>query len=405
MKRNDLILLCILFLIAFGLRFYDLSYPSFRWMDEYAHVPAATHYWSDGQSEPDFWEHPPLRHILLYGFIEFFGDNPYGWRLRNVLFGAMAAVLTFLFACYVSDSRKTGLLAGLLIATDPLHIVMSRYTYEEIYGGVFFLAAIVLYVRHRHRSILFVLSAIFMGCALATKWYYVPCWFLIYILGMRDNNYRTFKTMLFITCIWILIPLSIYLLSYYPWFGRGYSIGEFLEMVINAYFSLQSLTTHTYEFGMIFLSHTSALEWFTIPIVVGQGTYLNGGIGEFILYMNNFPIWICTIPALIFTTVIAFRRKKMALALPALFFFASYSLFVIVKRPAFLYSAIPLLPFAFTAIAYAVSQASARYSIRFYYVCLAVVITWNMYLYPLVTAKKVPMAPYRYFINKDIKLL
>ena len=34
-------------------------------------------------------------------------------------------------------------MAGLFLATDPLHIVLSRFTFEEVYGGVFFLADLV----------------------------------------------------------------------------------------------------------------------------------------------------------------------------------------------------------------------------------------------------------------------
>jgi dolichyl-phosphate-mannose-protein mannosyltransferase len=75
MKRNELVLLFLLFLFAFCLRFYDLSYPDFQWMDEKIHAPAATNYWDTGHFEPDNWMHPPLKYIILSGFIRLFGDN------------------------------------------------------------------------------------------------------------------------------------------------------------------------------------------------------------------------------------------------------------------------------------------------------------------------------------------
>lgn len=400
MKRNELILICLLFLIAFGLRFYDLSYPAFKWGDEQAHVPAATNYLNNGQFEPDNWEHPPLRHVMLYGFLQLFGDNPYGWRLRNILFGAVAAVMTYLLAREVSGSRKTALLAGLLLATDPLHIVLSRYTFEEIYGGAFFLAAIVLYVRHKQRSSWFILSALFMGCALATKWYYAPCWLLICLLALINNkNYRNTKLTIFITSTYLLIPISVFIGSYYLWFGRGYAFQEFIEFILNAYHSLQTYRPESYNSSMLFLSHTSALEWFIRPVMVGQGTYLDADRGEFIIYMNSLPIWILTIPAMIGMVVRASRKNSLTIALPCLLFCATYGLFLFVKRPAFIYSAAPLLPFAFTAIAHGVSQLAARYGARLYYVILAVMLAWNLYLYPLATAKKVPLTPYRYLLN------
>jgi len=146
MKRTDLVLLCIVFLLAFALRFYDVASPAIPYMDESGHVPAATNYWDKGQFELDRWEHPPLRHTLLYGFLQVFGNNPYGWRMRNVLFGSVTAVLVYLFAFAITPGRKTALLAGLLIATDPLHVVLSRHTFCEVYGTAFFVLAIVLYV-------------------------------------------------------------------------------------------------------------------------------------------------------------------------------------------------------------------------------------------------------------------
>jgi dolichyl-phosphate-mannose-protein mannosyltransferase len=400
MKKYEIIVPFMLFLLAFGLRFYDFSYPDFKWMDETGHVPAAMNYWNNGQFEPDNWEHPPLRHIILYGFLQVFGDNPAGWRMRNILFGALAAALTYLFAREVSGSRETSLMAGLLLATDPLHVVLSRYTFCEVYGGAFFLAAVVLYLKHNRRSSWLMSSAFFMGFALATKWNYVPGWLLLLLLALYESdNYRNFRTALFITSTYLLIPLGVYIISYYPWFGRGYSPGEFIEFVANIYHSFQLYQPHSYDPGLVFLSHTSAWEWFVRPIVVGQGTYIGANRGEFILFVNNLPIWILTIPSLIGAGILAVRRRSRTIALPALFFCASYMLFLFVRRPAFLYSVTPLLPFAFTGIAYGISQLAVRFGTRVYYVFLAAILSWNLYLYPLVTAKQVEVASYSFILN------
>ncbi|HSN16123.1 MAG TPA: glycosyltransferase family 39 protein, partial [Anaeromyxobacteraceae bacterium] len=121
MDRRDLIAILLLFALAFGLRFSGVTDPPSRWGDEQEHVPAATHYWSQGHFDPNLWEHPPLRHLLLYGFLQLFGDNPYGWRMRNVLFGALAAVLVYLLARSTGGPRLAAGVAGLLMATDPLH--------------------------------------------------------------------------------------------------------------------------------------------------------------------------------------------------------------------------------------------------------------------------------------------
>lgn len=395
-------LVAIVFLLAFGLRVYDLAYPPFLWEDEASHVAAATRYWSDGQFLPDYWEHPPLRHLLLRGFLAAFGDGPYGWRLRNVLFGAAAAALTCLFALEVGGSRRAAALAGVLLATDPLHVVMSRYTWEEIYGGAFFLASLLLHLTHRRRSHRLVLAALLMGCALATKWYYVPCWLVVGGLALwQDGTWRSPRDVAFVTCTWLLVPPGVYTLAYWPWFARGYTFPELVEQTLNGYHSLQALTVRSYPAGMRFLAHQSSLEWFTGWIVEGHGALLGGGRGEFQLYMSDGPVWLLALPALVGLAALAWRRRQPALALPALFFFSTWSLFLFVDRPAFLYSAVPLLPFAFTAVAIALVRLGDRLSPRAWIAVLAVALAWGLFLYPVATAKKVPLGPYRFLLQRE----
>lgn len=402
MRARTALLALGLFVLAFGLRVYDLAYPPFLWEDEASHVAAASHYWSAGQFLPDYWEHPPLRHLLLRGFLEVFGDGPYGWRLRNVLFGALAAALTGLFARAVSGSGRAGLLAGVLLATDPLHVVMSRYTWEEIYGGAFFLASLLLFQTRRRRSHRLVLAALLMGCALATKWYYVPCWLLVWGLALwQDRTWRSPRDAAFVTCTWLLLPLGVYLLAYWPWFGRGYGVLELVEQTVNAYHSLQALTVRSYPAGMRFLAHTSSLEWFTGWIVEGHGALLEGGRGEFQLYMSDGPVWLLTLPAMAVLLALAWGRRRPALAAPALFFFSSWALFLFVDRPAFVYSAVPLLPFAFTAVATALVLLADRLSRRAWLGVLAVALAWGLFLYPVATAKKVPLGPYRFLLQRE----
>lgn len=406
MNKRNIILLTFVFFVAFSLRIYDCTNPAYTFIDEAPIAQAAVNYWHNGQFEPAHWEHPPLKQIIPYIFLNLLGDNPYGWRIPTILFGSAAAALTYLFALGISESRKTAFMAGMLIATDPLHIMLSRHAFEEIYCSAFFLAALVLFVWHKQRSSWLMLSAFFVGCAMATKWYYFPAWFLLFILALYENkNYRAPASVIFITCTYLLIPLSVYTLIFFSWFGRGYSFIEFIEFITNVFTSMQQYTLENYMTDMIFITHSSAREWFTGSIVVGEGHYWGTGKGTFILGTNNLPIWILTIPSVIALFITAVIKKSLKIALPALFFCCSYMLYMFVNRPAFLYSAIPLLAFAFTAIAYTISQLGERYGNRIYFGALAIILTWNMYLYPLVTHKMVNVAPYRFILkSKDIMI-
>jgi dolichyl-phosphate-mannose-protein mannosyltransferase len=402
MKKTDYFLLGGVVLAALLFRLYDFSYPPHLWGDEVAHVPAATNYWLNGQFLPDNWEHPPFRHLIEYVFLQLFGDNPAGWRMRNILFGSVAAALTFIFAHQTTQSRTTALLAGLFLATDPLHIVLSRYTFDEVYGGVFFLTALVLYLKSQQRSSIFILSAFFMGCALATKWYFVPCWLFVCLLALYDS-YTTGQrgAVAFILTTYLLIPISIYIFSFYNWFGRGYTFTELFEFIVNAYSSLQNYRAHNYNSGLLFLGHTSPSEWFIRPIILGKGTYHDQNSGEFIVYANSLPIWGLTVPAMIGLGIISLKQRCLRLAMPVLFFCVTYGLYLFVRRPAFLYSSSILLPFAFTAIAYGLAHLAERYGAKLFFAIAAALLAWNLYLYPFVTAKKIPVELYRYLITSS----
>ena len=406
MNRHNLILLCLVFFVAFSLRFYDCTNPPTPFIDEAPIIQAGANYWHNGQFEPAHWEHPPLKQLLTYIFFHLLGDNPYGWRVPTILFGSVTAALTFLFALGTSGSRKTAFMAGILMAIFPLHITLSRHAFEEIYSTAFFLAAVVLFVWHRQRSSWLMFSAFFVGCAMSTKWYFFPAWFVLFLLALYEqDNFRKPASAAFITCSYTLIPFSVYTLVFYKWFGRGYSLTEFIEFITNVFTSMQQYTVANYNTGLIFISHLSAGEWFTRPITVGEGRYFTNGTGEFILCSNNLPLLIFTIPAMAILLVTAVRAKSLKPAIPALLFCSSYMLYLFVKRPAFLYSVTPLLAYSFTAIASAISQLADRYGARVYYGALTVIIAWNIYLYPLATHKVVPIALYRFILeNKAIMI-
>jgi dolichyl-phosphate-mannose-protein mannosyltransferase len=389
--------------LALGLRLYDLQNPRSRWLDEVPNVDAAVHYWEAGQFEPDTWEHPPLRNLTAFAFLAVFGDNPQGWRLRNVLAGTLAAALTWLLA-FQRGGGRPALLAGLLVATDPLHVVLSRFTFEEILGGTFFLGAVVVFAGRERRSGRLLVAAFLMGCALATKWYFLPGWVLGGLLLARDpESRRDVSTAAFVAAAWILVPLGVFLATYLPWFARGYRLGELPEFLANAYAHLRAMTAFSVtviDQREVFHHHMSAAEWFVRPIWLGEGRFAGGSHGQFIMYVGSFPAWGLVIPALAATLVQAARRREGALALPAAFFLATYAISLFASRPMMLYSAAPLLPFAFVAVALWITWLAQRVGPWLYGVALAGLVGWNLFLYPLVTAKWVPLAAYRWLLDR-----
>ena len=68
------------------------------------------------------------------------GDNPYGWRFLDVVFGALVVMLLYVFAKRVTGSTLFAAIAALLLTCDGMHFVQSRIATPE--GFVVFFATL-----------------------------------------------------------------------------------------------------------------------------------------------------------------------------------------------------------------------------------------------------------------------
>lgn len=134
-------ILFILFL-ALALRFIKLDQS--LWLDEAINVLAVK---SNSYLElitkysiGDF--HPPLYHIVLKTTVMFLGSSELIVRMPSVMFGVGAVYLTYLIGKELYD-KKTGIIAGILIATSPLHIYYSQEA--RMYSLAAFCATLSVY--------------------------------------------------------------------------------------------------------------------------------------------------------------------------------------------------------------------------------------------------------------------
>ncbi len=75
------------------------------------------------------------------------GDNPYGWRFLDVVFGALVVMLLYVFAKRVTGSTVFATIAALLLSFDGMHFVQSRIGTPE--GFVVFFATLAVYAFYR----------------------------------------------------------------------------------------------------------------------------------------------------------------------------------------------------------------------------------------------------------------
>src|SRR6266511_3192967 len=287
--------------------------------DEPMHVLNASEYAERGQLAPDHWYHPPLKHLVTYATIRIAGDNPYGWRSANVAFGAASVALSFLLADALLGSSVAALVAALLLAMDPLHLLLSRSTFEEIRAVFFVLLGQLLAVRYWRsgsRAALVLCGAAF-GAAVAFKTYTVVLLVaLAAALGTAAVRRRRPGELLDVVTALILVPFAVYLAAFAPWFHRGYGLGEWLVHQRWAFVEASTAAAERFDPMLLRLDHPAG--WFVRPL--GIAVPVPSPSTRFLLLSNDLPVWALVLPSLALALWDGVRERRWELlALPAAF--------------------------------------------------------------------------------------
>ena len=139
------------------------------------------------------WTHPPMAKLLIAGGILVAGDNPLGWRIASVVFGAAGAVVVYSLALSLTGSQAASVLAAGLLLMDGLYLVESRTGMSNLFVLVFTNAALLGFARaltlspERIGSPLLA-TGLFLGLGIATKWSSVALAGLIGVTRLLANG-------------------------------------------------------------------------------------------------------------------------------------------------------------------------------------------------------------------------
>ena len=78
------------------------------------------------KADPSFVVHPPFGKWVIASGEFLFGVTPFGWRFALAVLGTIAVLMTARIARRLTRSDLVGVVAGLLLALDGMHIVTSR---------------------------------------------------------------------------------------------------------------------------------------------------------------------------------------------------------------------------------------------------------------------------------------
>jgi dolichyl-phosphate-mannose-protein mannosyltransferase len=382
-KRRAVAAVVLVTTLAFGLRAVHLAGQPLIGDDASVGL-TAQQFTESGLPEPTMWNHPRLRDELVAASLGALGDTPWGLKAWSVLLGTLSATATMALLLVLSAGTAAATIAGLLVALDPLHLDFSRQAINDVYLAFFPVAAFAAAWRYRaaRRTRWLVLAGALFGLGLASKWNAAfPLAFTAAVLAVdalrRPAPARERASELgFLAAALALLPLAIYLITFLPWFGRGYSLAEWLRFHGAMAFET---ATHTGYAGTKRPGYAGevigAWRWFVQPIYYADvAPPQPGSEGAYVVGVANPLTWLAVWPAAAFTAWAAWKRRDGTAALLLALFAVAYLPFAAsLRRPIWTNSAVAVVPFAMALVGYGAARLrEARPRVTAAWLCAAV---------------------------------
>lgn len=342
-------LIAILFFSTL-IRLFSLGSPAGFVFDERYHVPAikliaegderAFEWWHQpiyGESNHD-WLHPPIAKYIQAEFFKLGMGSIASWRMGSVVFGLAGIVLVYVFTSLLTGNRLAGLLASLFLSLDGLWLVQSRVAMNDVFVSVFLLMVAIFYLLflQKQNKKYLVLTGLFLGISLATKW--TAAFFIIGLLFFElIKNYRAgrFKNIPLVIFSFLILPIFIYLLSYLPVFLQGKN----LNFISGLHKNILYYQTHR---NSIHPDQSGPLQWIVNQKPVWYWTdWQNRSIFAF----NNPLLVVFYGFGLVFALLSLIKGRRKIYLLPILFYALSFLPWIFSPRILFYYHYTPAIPF------------------------------------------------------------
>jgi len=316
---RDLRIALLLLVLAAVFRLPGLSYPSEEYFDEVYHAKTARQY-LEGEP-PTEWVHPPTAKLLIAVGVWLFGYTPGAWRLVPAIAGSLLAPVFYLFARRVQGSERAALLASVLLLADGVYLVQSRIAMTNIFAVLFQVAAAFALVRAALAERLSFASmsavGVFLGLAISTRWtsLWAGGFLLLVLLVVRgrplvDPRERPLarawvdrtRDVLLVALAFLVLPLSIYALSYVPWMRQGHTFREVVTLQRDIWSYHANLNA----------THPYFSRWWTWPWLYRPTWYFfkyEGVWTRGIVALGNPALWWASVPVTVWALVTGIRER------------------------------------------------------------------------------------------------
>jgi dolichyl-phosphate-mannose-protein mannosyltransferase len=350
------------------------------------------------------WTHPPLAKLIIAGGILVFGDEPLGWRIASVIFGAAGVAIAYSLAVSLTGSRAIGVAAASLLMLDGLYFVESRTGMSNLFYLVFTNSALLALSRAlaappRLVGPLLLATGACLGLAVSTKWSAVAligliglavAWRVVRLWQEAQRGHGAEKVaaearwrayLRWAPVALVLAPAAIYLAAYVHFFHSGYGWAELVELH-------RAMFAYHRNLGIV---HDYSSPWWEWPLATRPVWYFadEGRRGGSYVFANGNPLlyW-PMVPAVGWVAVEWWGRRPLALTVLAIGFFGQWLPWALSPRGTFVYHFLPSVPLGCVALAIVAVTACQRRGWQRWAAVgygLAVLATFAFF-YPLYTA-------------------
>ena len=307
--------------------------------------------------------HPPLGKLILSLGILLFGMTPFGWRFSGTLIGVLMLPVLYIFVKKLFSSTRVAACATLVFATDFMHFVQTRIATIDTYA-VFFILLMYLFMAlfiASGKTVHLALSGLFFGVGAACKWTCLYAgaglaviWAAYWIAHRREGLAAFARNVLACLLFFVLVPATIYYLSYLPYGQaagiRGIFTRPYLDMVLN-----NQVYMFSYHSNLV-AEHPYASVWYQWmldirPILYYLQYFNDGTRSSFGAFLNPVLCWggLLALFVLVFQAV---YRHDWKAAFLAAGYFAQLVPWMFVSRLTFAYHYFPCSVFLVLALAY-----------------------------------------------------
>lgn len=316
---RDLRIALFLLVLAAVFRLPGLSYPSEEYFDEVYHAKTARQY-LEGEP-PTEWVHPPTAKLLIAVGVWLFGYKPWAWRIVPALAGSLLAPVFYLFARRVLGSERAAFLASVLLLADGVYLVQSRIAMTNIFAVLFQVCAAFAIVRaalaERLTFVHMLMAGVFLGLAISTRWTSLWAWgflgLVLVVVRARlpfDPRERPLpgdwvdrtRDILLVALAFLVLPLSIYALSYVPWMRQGHTLWDMVTLQRDIW----SYHAH------LNATHPYFSRWWTWPWLYRPTWYFfkyEGAWTRGIVALGNPALWWASVHVTVWALVTGIRER------------------------------------------------------------------------------------------------